>query len=120
MANPRTIPISVNCPSFSKDIGLNQNVFVSWSYVNMPGGEKRGDTINVSSNLFKSVCAQNSQCATFYQHSSIFGTICMKYVLKLFLKKIYVSSKFSCVRSSHDLCECAQVHSLEHGWPTIL
>jgi len=37
----------------------------------------------------------------------------MKYVQKKFLKKIYVRSKLSCVRSSHDLCARAHVHSLE-------
>jgi len=35
---------------------------------------------NVPSNFLKSVCAQNFLCATFYQHSSIFKTPCMKYV----------------------------------------
>jgi len=37
----------------------------------------------------------------------------MKYVQKLFLKKIYVRSKLSCVRSPHDLCVRAHAHSLE-------
>lgn len=42
MARPRTMPISVYWPSFSKDDGLNQNSLVRSSYVNIPGG--RGAT----------------------------------------------------------------------------
>ena len=39
---------------------------------------------NVTSNLLKSVCAQNFFCATFYLNSSEFGMRFMKYVLKHF------------------------------------
>jgi len=70
-------------------------------------------TTNAPSNFLKSVCAQNFLCATFYQHSSIFRTTRMIYVQKYFLRKIYVRSKFPCVRSSHDLCERAHTHRLE-------
>jgi len=38
----------------------------------------------------------------------------MKYVKKLLGGKIYVRSKFPCVRSSHDLCACA--HALYTHW----
>ena len=69
--------------------------------------------VNVPSNFLKSVCEQSLLCATLYQHSSMFRTPCMKYVQTHFLKKIYVCSKYSCVRSSHDLCACAHAHSLE-------
>lgn len=41
MARPRTMPISVYCPSFSNDDGLNQNSFVRSSYVNIPGEKKK-------------------------------------------------------------------------------
>ena len=38
----------------------------------------------------------------------------MKYVqTNIFGGKIYVRSKFSCVRSSHDLCAHAHAHSLQ-------
>jgi len=38
----------------------------------------------------------------------------MKYVQKPFFEgKFYVRSKFSCVRSSHDLCARTHAHSLE-------
>jgi len=70
-------------------------------------------TINVPSYFFKSVCAQNFRCATFYQYSSIFRTTCKICSKLIFYRKIYVRSKFSCVSSSHDLCACAHAHSLE-------
>jgi len=34
-------------------------------------------------------------------------------VLNIFGRNIYVRLKFSCVCSSHDLCACAHMHSLE-------
>ena len=68
--------------------------------------------VNVSSNFLKSVYTQNFLCATFYQHSFIFRTS-MKYVQKTFKKKNVVRSKFSCVRSFHELCAHAHAHSLE-------
>ena len=64
-------------------------------------------------NFLKSVCTQNFLCATLYQHSSIFRMTCMKYMQKHFLKKICVRSKFSCVRSSRDMCARVHTHSLE-------
>ena len=65
---------------------------------------------NVPSNFLKSVCAQNFQCATFYQYrySSTFRTTCKICANPFFYRKIYVHSKFTCVRSSH-----AHTHSLE-------
>ena len=42
---------------------------------------------NVPSNFLKPVCPQNFLCATFYQHSSIFRTTCMKCVQKHFLEE---------------------------------
>jgi len=38
---------------------------------------------------------------------------CIKYVENIFKKNIYVRSKFSCVRSSHDLGARAHAHSLD-------
>ena len=67
---------------------------------------------NVPSHLLKSVCAKYFLCATFYQHSSMFRTPCRKCVLKHFYMKIYVRSKFSCVRSSHYLCARAHASQL--------
>jgi len=37
----------------------------------------------------------------------------MKFVKNIFLKAKYDRSKFSCVRSSHDVCVRAHAHSLE-------
>ena len=45
---------------------------------------------------------------------SIFRMTHVKYVQKsIFSRKIYVRSKLSCVRSSHDLCARTLVHGLE-------
>lgn len=61
-------------------------------------------TSNIPSNFFKSVCAKNFWCATFYQHSSRFRMTRMKYVLKkFFYRTIYVRPKISCVCSTRDL-----------------
>src|SRR6218665_1328804 len=49
---------------------------------------------------------------TFCQHSSVSRTTCVKYVQKI-CKRKFIRSKFSCVRSSDNLCACAHAHSLE-------
>ena len=50
----------------------------------------------------------------FYLNSSGFGMMCIRYVPKnIFGRNINVRSKFSCVRSSCDLCARAHAHSLE-------
>ena len=49
-------------------------------------------------------------------NSSAFGLTCIKYMQKALLElreHLYIRSKFSCVRSSHDLCARAHAHSLE-------
>src|SRR6218665_3803397 len=66
------------------------------------------------------VCIKFLLC-NIYQDSSVYGMMCIKYVLKTFLKgNFVVRSEFSCVRSSHDLCACAHAHSLQgtlvHTW----
>src|SRR6218665_1047172 len=59
------------------------------------------------------VCVKFLLC-NIYLNSSEFRMMSMKYVQKPFLEgKFYVRSKFSCVRSSRDLCARAHVNSLE-------
>src|SRR6218665_2986470 len=56
-------------------------------------------------------------CATFLP-ALIY--ICMKYVQAHFKRKMYVHSKFSCARSSHDLCARLLAHSLKETLTLIL
>jgi len=43
--------------------------------------------INVPSDFFKVCASINFPCATCYQDSSVFDTMCIKYVLKHFFKE---------------------------------
>jgi len=65
---------------------------------------------NVPSNFLKSMCAQSLLCALFtsthlYLVRHVWNNMC-KSILK---RKMYVCSKFSCVRSSHNLCARTQL-----------
>lgn len=53
MARPRTMPISVYWPSFSKDDGLNQNSLVRSSYVNIPEGGIQGSVWMADWQMFR-------------------------------------------------------------------
>src|SRR6218665_427698 len=76
---------------------------------------------NVPSNLLKVyVCTKflvsNILPALIYIYNDMYE-MCAK---TFFKEKMYVRSKFSCVRSSHDLCVRAHTHSLDPLDPTIL
>src|SRR6218665_465610 len=67
---------------------------------------------NVPCNFLKCVCTQNFLCATFYQHSSIFRSPCMKYVQTHFLKEnLCALQVFLCAFISQHVCArtCAQL-----------
>jgi len=66
-----------------------------------------------SLNFFKSLCVHKIpfKCNILPRLSCIWNDvyeICTKYIIG---RNIYVRSKFSCMRSSHDLCARARAHS---------
>jgi len=64
--------------------------------------------------IFQNLCVLKISFVQHFSRTTLYFERCVWHMCKnISERNIYVSSKFSCVRSSHGLCACTQVHSLE-------